>query len=394
MTPPLAGFDFSALRGLLGELGADAWLLYDFHGINPSATRVLGINGMGTRRFFVLLPRDGKPVALAHRIELASFDGFPGEVRPYAAWRELHDKLRALVAGKTVAMEISPSDAVPYLDRVPHGVIQLIEGFGAHVVSSGALITCFAARWSATELAGHRRAAEAIAAIAGEALRWAGGELARGSEVRETIVQSRVMEAFARAGLVTDHPPIVGFQANSANPHYEPKAGADRRLAAGDVLLLDLWAGVAYGSVFADQTWMAFAGREPGAEERAVWEAVRGARDAAVALLRERSTKGQAVTGAVLDDAARGVIRAAGYGEYFVHRTGHSIDRDLHGSGPHLDNFETADERTLIPGVGFSVEPGIYLPGRFGMRSEINVYVAEGGPEVTPSRPQQELLFV
>jgi len=394
MTPPLAGFDFSALRGLLGELGADAWLLYDFHGINPSATRVLGINGMGTRRFFVLLPRDGKPVALAHRIELASFDGFPGEVRPYAAWRELHDKLRALVAGKTVAMEISPSDAVPYLDRVPHGVIQLIEGFGAHVVSSGALITCFAARWSATELAGHRRAAEAIAAIAGEALRWAGGELARGSEVRETIVQSRVMEAFARAGLVTDHPPIVGFEANSANPHYEPKAGADRRLAAGDVLLLDLWAGVAYGSVFADQTWMAFAGREPGAEERAVWEAVRGARDAAVALLRERSTKGQAVTGAVLDDAARGVIRAAGYGEYFVHRTGHSIDRDLHGSGPHLDNFETADERTLIPGVGFSVEPGIYLPGRFGMRSEINVYVAEGGPEVTPSRPQQELLFV
>ncbi|HMG17653.1 MAG TPA: M24 family metallopeptidase [Gemmatimonadales bacterium] len=394
MTPPLAGFDFSALRDLLGELGADAWLLYDFHGINPSATRVLGINGMGTRRFFVLLPRDGKPVAIAHRIELASFDGFPGEVRPYAAWRELHDKLRALVAGKTVAMEISPSDAVPYLDRVPHGVIQLIEGFGAHVVSSGALITRFAARWSATELAGHRRAAEAIAAIAGEALRWAGGELARGSEVRETIVQSRVMEAFARAGLVTDHPPIVGFQANSANPHYEPKAGADRRLAKDDVLLLDLWAGVSAGSVFADQTWMAFAGREPSAEVRKVWESVRGARDAAVTLLRDRWQRGEAVTGAVLDDAARGVIRAAGYGEYFVHRTGHSIDRDLHGSGPHLDNFETADERTLIPGVGFSVEPGIYLPGRFGMRSEINVYVAEGGPEVTPSRPQQDLLFV
>ncbi|MGE5800838.1 MAG: M24 family metallopeptidase, partial [Gemmatimonadota bacterium] len=333
----LEGFDFSALRQLLGELGADGWLLYDFHGINPSATRVLGIRGMGTRRFFVLLPREGKPVAVAHRIELASFEGFPGEVRPYAAWRELHEHLRALVAGKTVAMEVSPSDAVPYLDRVPHGVIQLIEGFGARVISSGTLITRFAARWSAGELAGHRRAAEALAQIAQDALRWAGSELARGAEVRETLVQARVMDAFARAGLVTDHPPIVGFQANAANPHYEPKAGADRRLAPGDVLLLDLWAGVALGTVFADQTWMGFAGREPSPDVGKVWEAVRGARDAAVTLLREKWKQRQPITGAALDDAARGVISRAGYGESFVHRTGHSIDRDLHGSGPHLD---------------------------------------------------------
>ncbi|HXG96753.1 MAG TPA: M24 family metallopeptidase [Gemmatimonadales bacterium] len=392
----LENFDFAALRELLGTLGADGWLLYDFHGINPSATRVLGIHGMGTRRFFVLLPRAGKPVAIAHRIELASFEGFPGEVRPYAAWSELHGQLRALVAGKTVAMEVSPSDAVPYLDRVPHGVVQLLEGFGARVVSSGALITRFAARWSASELTGHRRAAEALREIAHDALRWAGSELARGggAEVRETTVQARVMASFARAGLVTDHPPIVGFQANAANPHYEPKPGADRVLAAGDLLLLDLWAGVALGTVFADQTWMGFAGREPSAEVRKVWDAVRGARDAAVGLLQDRWKKKAAVTGAALDDAARGVIRAAGFGDYFVHRTGHSIDRDLHGSGPHLDNFETADERTLITGVGFSVEPGVYLTGRFGIRSEINVYLAESGPEVTPKQPQQELLLV
>ncbi len=296
----LQSFDFAALRELLGKLGADGWLLYDFHGINPAATRVLGINGMGTRRFFVLLPRAGKPVAIAHRIELASFDGFPGEVRPYAAWSELHGQLRALVAGKTVAMEVSPADAVPYLDRVPHGVVELIEGFGARVVSSGTLITRFAARWSASELAGHRRAAEAIAEIAHDTLRWAGSELASGVEVRETMLQSRAMEAIARAGLVTDHPPIVGFQANAANPHYEPKAGADRRLAAGDVLLLDLWAGPALGSVFADQTWMGFAGREPSADVARVWEAVRGARDAAVGLLRDRWKKQEAVTGAAL----------------------------------------------------------------------------------------------
>jgi len=391
---PLEGFDFTALKQVLGELRADGWLLYDFRGINPAATRVLGIHGMGTRRFFVLLPRDGKPVALAHRIELAAFDGFPGEVRPYAAWPELHEQLRTLVGGKTVAMEISPRDAVPYLDRVPHGVIELIEASGAHVVSSGVLVSRFAARWSPAELAGHRRAAEAIAEIAVATLKWAGSELARGAEVREAAMQARVMDALTRGQLVTDHPPIVGFQANAANPHYEPRAGSDRRLAAGDVMLLDLWAGVSAGSVFADQTWMAFAGREPSAEVRRVWDAVRGARDAAVALLRDRWKQHEAVTGAAVDDAARAVIRSAGLGEYFVHRTGHSIDRDLHGSGPHIDNFETADERTLIPGVGFSVEPGVYLPDRFGIRTEINVYLSESGPEVTPRQPQQELLQV
>lgn len=395
--PPLDGFDFPALSAALGELGADGWLLYDFHGVNPVAGHVLGIHGMGTRRFFVLLPRAGTPVAVAHRIELASFAGFPGEVRPYAAWRELHAQLGALVAGKRLALEISPDDGVPYLDRVPHGVVQLLERLGAVVVPSAPLVTRFAARWTAAELAGHRRAAEALAEIAQEALRWAGSETARGVEVRETMVQRRVTDAFARAGLFTDHPPIVGFQANAANPHYEPREGADRRLQAGEVLLLDLWAGPARGSVFADQTWMGFAGRAPDAEVRKVWETVRGARDAAVARLRERWGRdgaGGPVTGAELDDAARAVIRSAGYGEQFVHRTGHSIDRDLHGSGPHLDNFETADDRILVAGIGFSVEPGVYLSGRFGIRSEINVFLHETGPEVTPAAPQQELLLV
>ena len=393
MAALLHGFDFAALGATLAGLGADGWLLYDFHGLNPVATRVLGMHGMGTRRFFVLLPRSGRPVAVAHRIELASFDGFPGDVRPYAAWRELHAVLGPVVAGKTLAMEVSPRDGVPYLDRVPHGVVQLLEGFGARIVPSAPLVTRFAARWSAQELAGHRRAAEALAGIAQEALRWAGAELARGSEVRETTVQRRVMEAFARAGLATDHPPIVGFQANSANPHYEPREGADRRLAAGDVLLLDLWAGPALGTVFADQTWMGFAGRAPDAEVRRVWETVRAARDAAVGRLRERWRR-EAVTGAELDDAARAVIAEADYGEFFMHRTGHSIDRDLHGSGPHLDNFETADDRVLLAGIGFSVEPGIYFAGRFGMRSEINVYLDESGPEVTPAAPQVDLLLV
>ena len=394
---PLDGLDLPALRAALTALGADGWLLFDFHGLNPVAARMLGTGGpetLSTRRLFVLLPRAGAPVAVAHRIELRPLTGFPGEVRPYAAWRELHHQLRRLVAGKTVAMEVSPRDDVPYLDRVPHGVIQLLESFGARIVSSAPLVSAFAARWSAAELAGHRRAAESLATIAAEALHWAGAELAHGGEVRETAVQRRVLDAIARAGLVATDPPIVGFQENAADPHYQPTAGADRRLAPGEVLLLDLWAGPAKGSVFADQTWMAFAGRAPDPEVRRVWEAVRGARDAAVELLRARWTAGEGVTGAAVDDAARAVIGDDGYGEWFPHRTGHSIDRDLHGSGPHIDNFETADHRALVAGVGFSIEPGVYLPGRFGMRSEINVFLGETGPQVTPREPQRELWLV
>lgn len=393
--PPLAGFNFPALRAALEAMGADAWLLFDFRGVNPIAGRVLDVHGMATRRYFVVLPAAGSPIAVAHRIELQAFEGFPGEIRPYAAWRELHAALAPLVSGRTVALEVSPLDAVPYLDRVPHGVVQLLESFGARVVSSAPLVTQFAARWSSAELAGHRRAAEAIAAIAKQALVWAGAELARGSEVRETGIQRYVMEAFDRAGLVTDHPPIAAFAANAANPHYEPQPGADRRLTGGEVLLLDLWAGTARGTVFADQTWMAFVGRTVDAEVLRVWETVRDARDAAVTRLRERwRPGGGGVTGADVDDATRGVIVAAGYGDFFVHRTGHSIDRDLHGSGPHIDNFETADTRLLLPGIGFSVEPGIYLPGRFGVRTEINVYLTPSGPEVTPVEPQQDLLLV
>jgi Xaa-Pro aminopeptidase len=362
--------------------------------VNPIAERILGPTGMGTRRLFVLLPKTGRPVAVAHRIELQPLADFPGDVRPYGAWRELHAHLEALVRGRTLAIEISPLDQVPYLDRVPHGVVQLLESFGAQLVSSAPLVSQFAARWSASELAGHRVAAEALARIAREALVWAGAEAATGAEVRETGVQRRVLEAIERAGLWTNDGPIVAFGPTTAMPHYEPHPGSDRRLAAGDVVLLDLWAGPGRGSVFADQTWMGFAGRAPDADVRRVWEAVKGAREAAVRLLRERWPGGEPVTGAAVDDAARGVIRAAGLADYFVHRTGHSIDRELHGSGPHIDNFETEDTRVLVPGVGFSVEPGVYLPGRFGMRSEVNVYIDPTGPEVSPRTPQDALFLI
>lgn len=383
--------DREALAAGLDEAGAEAWLLYDFRGNNPVAARVMGFRGMATRRYFVLFPRHGEPVAVAHRVELKQFDGFAGRVIPYSQWEELHSALGSVVGGKRVAMEISPEDAVPYLDRIPHGVVQLLSRLGATVVPSGSLPSLFASRWSAEELEGHRRAAESLASIAREQIAWA--VTRGGSGLREAQLQQRVVDAIHRAGLEFDHPPIVGFGPNAANPHYEPVPGSDAELEQDQVVLVDLWGGPAVDTVYADQTWMGFSGANPPAKVRKVWETVREARIAACETLREKAASGAPVAGFEGDRAARSVIAKAGYGKYFVHRTGHSIDRDLHGSGPHLDDFETHDDRRLHQGLGWSVEPGIYLPGEFGVRSEVNMYWGEAGPEVTPTEPQADLIL-
>ena len=379
------------LTEALAEAGADGWLLFDFHGLNPVAARVLGLGGLSTRRLFVLLPGEGEPVAVAHRIELQPLDGFPGRVIPYAGWQELHAALGGLVQGRTLAMEISPEDAVPYLDRVPFGVVELLRRLGATIVPSAPLVTRFAARWTPTEVEDHRVAAEVLASVARAELARAVSEGDAG--LTESALQARVVQAAEARGLVFDTRPIVGFGANAANPHYEPHPGRDATLRRGEVVLLDLWAGRSLTTVFADQTWMGFAGAAPPERVRQVWRVVRDARDAAIATIQAAAAAGRPVAGYEADRAARGVIEAAGYGSAFVHRTGHSIDRDLHGSGPHIDDFETHDDRRLGPGIGFSVEPGVYLTGEFGVRSEVNMYWGAGGPEVTPREPQRELIL-
>lgn len=385
----LPDIDLPAVRASLVEQGLDGWLLFDFRSLNPIAGRVLGPIGMGSRRLFLLLPREGEPVAVVHKIELQPFAGFPGRVIGYSRWEELHAALTSLVKGKRVAMEISPDDAVPYLDRVPYGVVELVRRLGATVVGSGGLVTRFASSWSASELADHLFAAEALAQLAQGALRQAVTEGGRG--LTESALQQRVIDQIHARDLVFDHPPIVAFGPNAANPHYEPVAGRDRTLEPNQVILLDLWGGRRLGTVFADQTWIGFSGKAVPDKVSRVWRTVRDARDAAIALVRARAGKGP-LRGFEADDAAREVIRSAGFGDYFVHRTGHSIDRDLHGSGPHLDNYETHDDREILPGAGFSVEPGIYLPGEFGMRTEVNMVWAPAGPQVTPATPQVELI--
>ena len=384
-----------ALQAALADAGLDGWLVFDFHGVNPVAAGLLGLEGMVTRRIFAYIPRSGRPVAITHAIEQGPWRKWPSDWgrEVYSTWRQLESMVGALVKGKRIAMEYSPGDAVPYLDRVPAGVLELVRAAGADVVSSGLLVTTFYAAWTKDHLASHRRSAERIADIAREAMVFAGERAAAAQPVAEHELQARIMDAFKRAGLVTHDAPIVAAGANAADPHYGPSADRRRMITQGELLLIDLWAREP-GNVYADQTWMAAIG-EPTARAREVWEAVRDARDAAIALLQDRVSRRADVRGGEVDDAARNVIRERGFAEFFTHRTGHSIDRrDIHGSGPHIDNFETREERLLVPGVAFSIEPGVYLRGEIGARTEVNAYIGEGELIVTPKDIQRALIVV
>lgn len=383
------------IQSALGRAGVDGWLLYDFHGLNPVAVGMLELPGMTTRRFFVFIPAKGAPVAITHAIEQGPWAAWPKGWRKekYSSWRELESLLAQLVQGKKLAMEYSPGDAVPYLDRVPAGVIEMVRNAGATILSSADLVSAFYAVWSDEHRASHERAARAVSTIGQEAIRLAGSRADSATPLTEYALQAWILERFAAGGLETDHGPIVAIGPNAANPHYEPTAAQSATIKRGDILLVDLWAREK-GGVFADQTWMGSLGK-PSDRDLKIWLAVRDARDAAIALLRERATAHKPVRGGEVDDAAREIITKRGFGNQFIHRTGHSIDpRDLHGSGPHIDNLETREERILTPGVGFSIEPGIYFAGEVGMRSEVNGLMGADSVLITPSDYQKDLLIV
>lgn len=391
LSPESLGDYQAALR----EAGVDGWLFYDFRGLNPIAGELLGVGGFVTRRFFVWVPASGVPVAITHAIEPGVWSNWP---RPwtkvvYSSWSSLEQNVAALVHGKRIAMEYSAGGAVPYLDRIPAGMLELVRASGATVVSSGNLVSRFYARWSSDNLASHRRAARVVAEVAQDALRFAGEQARASKPAMEHEVQARIAAAFTRAGLEFSHPPNVSYGPNAANPHYEPSADHPQPITPGRTLLIDLWA-TEPGGVYADQTWMASLGPPP-PRAQAIWEAVRDARDAALTLLRAKAAAREAVRGGDVDDAARRVITQRGFGEYFTHRTGHSIDqRDLHGSGPNLDNLETREDRLVFPGIGFSVEPGIYITGEIGVRSEVNCCFLDGELVVTPDEYQTEMMVI
>lgn len=372
----------------------DGWLLYDFRALNSVASTLLGLPAL-TRRYFVLVPAEGRPVALTHRIEQHPWAGWIGERRVYLSWRELEGELGGMLQGlPRVAMEYVPGNAVPYVDQVPAGVVEMVRGTGVEVVPSADLVSAFTARWTSEGEASHRRASAAVRETAHDAFARIGAAVGSGQRLTEWDLREWICGELVRRGLTVGGDTIVAVSANAANPHYAPSAGHSAEFREGDLVLIDLWGKEAESAIYADQTWMGYVGDAVPSRLQTIWEAVRDARDAAANHARSRWAAGEPVAGWELDDAAREVITARGYGDAFIHRTGHSIDRDLHGSGPNLDNLETRDTRRLIPGVGFSVEPGIYLAGDVGFRSEINMWVGPEGPEVTTPEPQVELLAI
>ena len=376
----------------LRDQDLDGWFLYEFHGVNPIAVQLLGM-GKTTRRGFVLIPEKGQPVALIHAIEASSWRHWPFESRTYSSWQEMEAELRELLDGCTrLAMEVSPGAAVPTLDYLPAGMAGLILNLGVEAVSSGDLVSRFHSVWTPEQLQMHRQAAEIVADVAQQAFARAAAAVESGPPTNEGDLSEWIRSQLRSHGLTVNPDCIVAIGRTAADPHYSPE-GKGETIAAGDLLLIDLW-GAFDGAVFADQTWMGLLSGAVDSRTQEIWNAVRDARDAAVTFLREQFELGGEVRGYEVDQVARALIADRGYGEYFVHRTGHSMDIDLHGSGPNLDNLETRDDRLLVPGVGFSVEPGIYIPDEIGVRSEINVYWGPDGPEVSPRDIQQEIFLL
>lgn len=374
------------IQDALRAQGLDGWLFFDHHGRDPIAYRVLGFEParMVTRRWYYLIPATGDPVGLAHRIEPEMLSALPGEIIHYAGWKEQSAALaRILKDRRRIAMQYSPDCAVPYVSNVDAGTVELVRAAGVQVVSSADLVQLFEARWNEDQYSSHKQAGVLVDDVRRAAFEKVASALAGGARVTEMEIKGFILDSFKSRSLFTDHGPIVAVNANASNPHYEPAPERHSEIRRGDLLLIDLWAKLdRAGSVYYDITWTGFCGANPPDRMLNVFEVVSGARDAAVSLVKTAVAEGRELAGFEVDDAARGHINSAGFGEYFFHRTGHSIGGEVHGNGANMDNYETHDERRVLPRTCFSIEPGVYLP-EFGIRSEVNVYRGETAAEVT-----------
>jgi Xaa-Pro aminopeptidase len=387
--------DLSAIQNALRERNIDAWLFYDHHHRDPIAYRLLGLpNGlMVTRRWYYLIPAKGEPVKLVHKIEAGHLDTLPGAKRQYAGWQELFDSLKALLGKhRNIAMQYSPNNIVFTVSLVDAGTADMIRGLGKNIVSSADLVAQFEATWTDEQIKTHFAARDVIDALTAEAFKEIGRRVRSGG-THEHEIQQWFMEAFARENLVTDDPPIVAVNANSGNPHYEPRADRPAPIREGDFVLLDVWAKQnTPGAVYYDITWTGIVGAAPADRQREIFKVVSEARDLGVKTVQGAIAAGKPIAGWEVDRAVRGHIKKAKYGDYFIHRTGHSIGTDVHANGANMDDLEIHDERRILPNSCFSIEPGVYLP-EFGVRSEVNVLVRKGSAEVT-GKIQREIVTI
>jgi len=362
----------------------DGWLLYDFHGSNPIAVKLTGLAGRHTtRRWYYFIPASGTPKKLVHAIESFVLDGLPGDVITYAGRRQLEQQVTDMLRGcKVVAMEYSPECSIPYISRVDAGTVEFLRRIGMRVISSGDLVQRFEAAWDDAAIATHRAASERLYRIKDRAFQYVREKLSARAPLTEYEVQQAMVGWFRDEGLITDAPPIVAAQENAGNPHYAPAADRHRAINPNEVVLLDLWGKLDRpGAVYADITWVGFGGTPPDEVARA-FGVIAAGRDAAVAKVQAAVHDGREIQGWEVDRATRDLIAAEGFGEYFIHRTGHSLGEEVHGNGVHMDDYETHDDRTLVAGTGFTIEPGIYMK-TFGVRTEINMVVGQRSAEVT-----------
>ena len=370
----------------------DGWLFFDHHERDPIAYRVLGLEPPGhvSRRWYYWLPAEGEPVKLVHAIEAARLDAIPGEKRRYSSWPRQRSELEQMLGGATrIAMQYSPDCMIPYVSLVDAGTVDLVRGLGKEVVSSANLVQYFEARWSDDQLETHREAGRRVDKVLREAFAMIGVRIRSGDPASETEVARFIRDLFEAEGVLADDGPIVGVNAHSGDPHYNPIPETSTLIQAGDFVLIDLWAKLDQPrSVYYDITWTGFCGESPPSEIQNVFEIVTGARDAALAAADSAIREGRPIAGWEIDDVTRAHITDAGFGDAFVHRTGHSIGEEVHGNGANMDNLETRDERPLIPRTCFSIEPGVYLP-EFGVRSEIDCYVSESGALATGAVQRQ-----
>lgn len=375
-----------AIQEALREAGIDGWLFYDHHNRDPLAYRILGLESGAhiTRRWFYFVPAAGEPRKLVHRIESQRLDALPGERTEYSSWQEMEAALSALLASSTsIAMQYSPRNSIPAVGLVDAGTVELLRSLGRQIVSSADLVSRFEAVLTESQIATHFAAQQRIDRVLEAAWKEISSGVRTGAADEYGIVQW-IGAAMRREGLIWEHGPNVSCGPNSADSHYEPEAASSRPIRTGDFVLIDLWAKLPDpGAIYYDITWTGVVGREPTEREQTVFTTVLAARDAAILRVQQAFTSNQPLRGCDADDAAREVIRAAGYGQWFTHRTGHNIGVEIHGAGAHLDNFETHDIRQILPNTCFSVEPGIYFPGEFGIRSEVNMITAAGRADVT-----------
>jgi Xaa-Pro aminopeptidase len=391
-------FNLDAIQSALREFQIDGWLLYDFRGSNVLACRVMDLNAdaIGTRRLLYFIPAEGTPRKLVHRIESGALDHLPGDKAIYLKWQELEAGVADLLTGvKAVAMEYSPRNANPYISRVNAGTIELVRSAGADVVSSGNLVQMFEATWDDEQWQMHLEAARHTDSAFALAWQFIAEQVRVHGKVEETAVREAIMDHFAAQKMVTYHPPIVAVGPHSGDPHYETGTGANTSIGEGDFVLIDLWAKLDRPrSVYSDLTRVGYVGRTVPDTQVEIFNIVAAARDAAVACVRDAFATGRPLQGWEVDQAARDVIEQAGYGRYFVHRTGHSIGQETHGNGANMDNLETHETRLVMRRTCFSVEPGIYLP-EFGVRSEVNVFVdAQGEVHVTGGELQRDVVAI